>query len=306
MNTSDRAPLVAIAILAARADGQSQAQEQSTIDAVVAKIGSPDVSRLTEQVMSSQVQLSSITARLSDDEARQLAYETALAVCHADGALNAAEQRFLDELRQALGLSGPAVQSVSTNAAALATAPTVPASSRLPDDATLDRLILQQAMLTAALEILPDRLANIAVLPLQMRLVYQVGQHYGQKMDGNQVKDLIATLGIGVAAQAMEGVLMKVLGGVAGGLLGGMLGGATRVATGAAVTFASTYALGNVAKQYYAQGRKLSTSDLKSLFARFKDEAGTIYPKVQQEIQTQSQTLNLNRVLAIVHGETSN
>jgi uncharacterized membrane protein YebE (DUF533 family) len=305
VNASDRAPLVAIAILAARADGQSQAQEQSTIDAVVAKIGSPDVSRLTEQVMSSQVQLSSITTRLSDDEARQLAYETALAVCHADGALNAAEQRFLDELRQALGLSGPGVENLVTNAAALSTAPAVPAASPLPDEARLDRLILQQAMLTGALEILPDRLANIAVLPLQMRLVYQVGQHYGQKMDGNQVKDLIATLGIGVAAQAMEGVLMKVLGGVAGGLLGGMLGGATRVATGAAVTFASTYALGNVAKQYYAQGRKLSTNDLKSLFARFKDEAGTIYPKVQQEIQAQSQTLNLNRVLAIVHGETS-
>lgn len=303
MNASDRAPLVAIAILAARADGQSQPQEQSTIDAVVQRIGSPDVSRLTEQVMSSQVQLTSITARLSDDEARRLAYETAVAVCHADGALNAAEQRFLDELRQALGISAPAVQALGANAAALATTPAVPAANPLPDEATLDRLILQQAILTGALEILPDRLANIAVLPLQMRLVYQVGQQYGQKMDGNQVKDLIATLGIGVAAQAMEGVLMKVLGGVAGGLLGGLLGGATQVATGAAVTFASTYALGKVAKQYYAQGRNISAGDLKALFARFKDEAGTIYPKVQQEIQSQSQTLNLNRVLAAVKGE---
>jgi uncharacterized protein (DUF697 family) len=184
----------------------------------------------------------------------------------------------------------------------MAAAPVV-ASGPLPDDGALDKLILQQAILTGALEILPDRLANIAVLPLQMRLVYQVGQHYGQTMDGNQVKDLIATLGIGVAAQAMEGVLMKVLGGVAGGLLGGMLGGATRVATGAAVTFASTYALGNVAKQYYAQGRKISTADLKALFTRFKDEAGTIYPRVQGEIQNQSQSLNLSRVLAAVQGK---
>jgi len=298
MNTNDRPPLVAIALLAARADGQSQDKEQATINAVVERIGSPDVSRLTEQVAAGQVQLSALAARLSDDEARRLAYETALAVCHADGALNPAEQKFLDDLRQALGLSGAQVQGVGADAAAIATAPVV-APGPLPNDAALDKLILQQAMLTGALEILPDRLANIAVLPLQMRLVYQVGQHYGQTMDGNQVKDLIATLGIGVAAQAMEGVLMKVLGGVAGGLLGG----ATRVATGAAVTFASTYALGNVAKQYYAQGRKISSGDLKALFIRFKDEAGTIYPRVQGEIQSQSQTLNLSRVLAAVQGK---
>jgi uncharacterized membrane protein YebE (DUF533 family) len=302
MNTSDRAPLVAIALLAARADGQSQDKEQATISAVVERIGSPDVSRLTEQVGSGQVQLSALASRLSDDEARRLAYETALAVCHADGALNPAEQRFLDELRQALGLSSDSVQGIGASAAAMAAAPVV-ASGPLPDDGALDKLILQQAILTGALEILPDRLANIAVLPLQMRLVYQVGQQYGQTMDANQVKDLIATLGIGVAAQAMEGVLMKVLGGVAGGLLGGVLGGATRIATGAAVTFASTYALGNVAKQYYAQGRKISSADLKALFVRFKDEAATIYPRVQGEIQSQSQTLNLSRVLAAVQGK---
>ncbi|MEP7325666.1 MAG: tellurite resistance TerB family protein, partial [Gemmatimonadota bacterium] len=192
MNTTDRAPLVAIALLAARADGQSQDKEKATIDAVVERIGAPDVSRLTEQVASGQVQLSSLASRLSDDEARRLAYETALAVCHADGALNPGEQKFLDELRQALGLSGAQVQAVGDEAAAIATTPMATATTPLPDDATLDKLILQQAILTGALEILPDRLANIAVLPLQMRLVYQVGQHHGQTMDGNQVKDLIA------------------------------------------------------------------------------------------------------------------
>jgi predicted NodU family carbamoyl transferase len=74
------------------------------------------------------------------------------------------------------------------------------------------------------------------------------------------------------------------------------------VATGAAVTFAATYALGHVAEQYYAQGRKLSTADLKALFARFQQEAATIYPKVQQQIQTQASTLDLQKVVAMVQG----
>lgn len=303
MNASDRAPLVAIALLAAQADGRSHAREQATIDAVVDRIGSPDVSRLKEQVASGGLKLADVASRLSDDEARRMAYETALAICNSDGALNAAEETFLSDLRQALGLSGGAVAGLGASANALATAPLSSGAAPPADETKLDQFILQQAMLTGAIEILPDRLANIAVLPIQMRLVYQVGKHYGQSTDGGQVKDLLATLGIGIAAQAMEGVLMKVLGGVAGGLLGGLLGGATRVATGAAVTFATTYALGHVAKQYYRQGRKISSGDLKALFARFKDEAGTIYPKVQQEIQAQSSTLSLNKVLAAVQGD---
>ena len=105
-------------------------------------------------------------------------------------------------------------------------------------DAALEDFILDQAILTGALEILPDDLANIAILPLQMRMVYQIGQRHGQQLDLAQAKDLAATLGLGAAAQAVEGVAIKLLGGLAGGLLGGLMGGATRVATGAAITFA--------------------------------------------------------------------
>src|SRR5207247_353714 len=101
------------------------------------------------------------------------------------------------------------------------------------------------------LEVLPDQLANIAILPLQLRLVYQIGQRHGQKLDVNQVKDLAATLGLGAAAQSMEGVVMKLVGGLTGGLFGGLMGGASRIATGAAISFAATYALGHVADQYY-------------------------------------------------------
>ena len=111
------------------------------------------------------------------------------------------------------------------------------ATGKPPSDAVLDDLILKQAMLTGALEILPDRLANVAILPLQLRLVYQVGQHFGQKLDADQVKDLAGTLGLGAAAQVMESVVRKVLGGIAGGILGGMVGGVTGLAAGAAVSF---------------------------------------------------------------------
>jgi uncharacterized protein (DUF697 family)/tellurite resistance protein len=297
MNTTDHAPLIAIATLAARADGSVDSAEQRAVDAVVARTGNPDVAGLAQQVAAGQLRVADLASRLSDDEARRAAYESALAVINADGSANAPEQAFLDELRTALGFSDADVADAVRMAGAMADAPIADVRIGKPAAGPVDEFILQQAILTGAIEVLPDRLANIAVLPIQLRMVYQIGQRHGQKLDINQVKDLAATLGLGAAAQSLEGVVMRLIGGLAGGFLGGMVGGATRIATGAVITFSATYALGHVAEQYYAQGRQLNAADLRALFARFQDEAKTIFPRVQEQIRGQASTLNLQSLL---------
>jgi uncharacterized membrane protein YebE (DUF533 family) len=297
MQTTDNAPLIAIAMLAARADGVVDSAEQRAVDAVVARVGDPDVPRLAQQVAAGQLRVADLASRLSDDEARRVAYEGALAIINADGSANEPEKAFLDELREALGLSNAEVAETTRTAAALADVPVSRTQTGRPPGEPPDEFILQQAILTGALEILPDRLANIAILPLQLRLVYQIGQRHGQKLDFDQVKDLAATLGLGAAAQSLESVAMKLIGGLAGGLLGGMVGGASRIATGAVITFSATYALGHVAEQYYAQGRRLSAADLKALFTRFQTDAKTIYPRVEEQIHRQAGTLNLQSLL---------
>ena len=98
MNTTDRAPLIAIAMLAARADGRTDSAEQAAVEAVVARLGSPDVSRLAEQVAGGQLRAADLAGRLSDDEARRTAYDGALAICNADGPANPDEQAFLEQL----------------------------------------------------------------------------------------------------------------------------------------------------------------------------------------------------------------
>ncbi len=297
MNTTDHTSLIAISTLAARADGSVDSAEQRAVDAVVARMGNPDVASLVQQVAAGQLRVGDLASRLSDDEARRVAYESALTVINADGSANAAEQAFLDELRAALGFSDADVADATRIAGSMAQAPVAAAYPGEPPAGQVDEFILRQAILTGAIEILPDRLANIAVLPLQLRMVYQIGQRHGQKLDINQVKDLAATLGLGAAAQSLEGLVMRLVGGLTGGLLGGIAGGATRVAAGSVITFTATYALGHVAEQYYAQGRRLSADDLRALFARFQGEAKTIYPRVQNQIQRQAGTLNLQSLL---------
>ncbi len=299
MNDQDQAAIATIALMAAAADGTQSAKERAELQALVAGGASVNLDALTQKLSSGQLSLAKVAQQLSDESARHRAYEAALLVCNADGAANPAEQAFLEELRAALGLATSALQPLEDKTRALAAvAGTAGAASGAPPPgASLDDTILQQAMLTGALEILPERLASLAILPLQLRLVYQVGQGYGQALDANQVKDLAGTLGIGAAAQLVEGVVRKVLGGLASGLLGGVLGGATGLAAGAAVSFASTYALGHVAKQYYAQGRTLSAEDLRALFARFQGEARGLLPNVQAQIQRLASTLNIQDVV---------
>jgi len=305
MTPQDLEPIVTIALMAAQADGHTAPEEVARLKAAVTRLGLADPEAIVQRLASDKHAMNEIAGRLTSDEVRRLAYQTALLVVMADGFANPAEQKFLAALRTALGLTPVAVGQIEETAGSVANAPVtiamVPAGGGAAGsgDAALDETILQQAMLTAALELLPEGLANLAILPLQLRLVYQIGQHYGQKLDINQVKDLAGTLGIGAAAQVMEGVVRKLVGGV-GGILGGLIGGAAGVAAGAAVTFSGTYALGHAAKQYYAQGRRLSTDDLRNLFARFRDDAQTIWPKIQGQVQQQARNLNLPSVLGMV------
>ena len=242
MNTTDHEPIVTIAYLAALADGKASLKERAELKAAVSRLGVTDLDAVTQRVTTGQARLADVVKLLTDDDSRRLAYETALVVCHADGPANEQETSFLGELRSALGLSPAELGEVEQGAAALAGSPVEVKTGTHPSDSALDQQIQNQAIVTAAVELLPDRLANVVILPLQLRLVYQIGQHYGQALDANQIKDLAGTLGIGAAAQVMERVVRKVVGGVARGLVGGLLGGVTGLAAGAAVTFASTYA----------------------------------------------------------------
>jgi uncharacterized protein (DUF697 family)/tellurite resistance protein len=306
MNENDKRPIVTIALMAALSDGEASPEEQAQLRDAMNRLGITDSDGLAQAARTGHLDLDQVVKSLSDDAARAYAYELALVVCNAGGPANDREQAFLKELGGALRLGVTAVAQLEKDATALASAaPTTSGSGGSgAADPDLEQMILQQAMLTGAVELLPDRLANLVILPLQLRLVYQIGRTYGQQLDANQIKDLAGTLGIGAAAQAIEGVVSKLVRGVAGGLLGGIIGGAGGIAAGAAVTFSATYALGHVAQRYYAQNRKLSAADLRELFQKFQDDARGIFPRVQNEIQSRAKTLNLPNLLAAIRGQS--
>lgn len=294
LTQQDAETIVAIAALAAAADGNQTDAERANIAKAAQRLGlGADDPRLT-----TTADVAALARSLSSDEARLAAYDTAVAVCAVDGPVNGPESAFLTSLSHALGaVPGMAESQAAANAAASAAA--APGATATED---LDQFILDQSMLAAACNLLPDRLATLAILPLQLRMAYAIGQRHGHEFGMDQAKDLAAVLGVGAAGSMMEGLVRGVVGQVAGGLFGGLLGKATGAASGVAVTFATSYALGHATKQYYAQGRSLSMGDLKALFERLQGEATTMFPRIESRVRDVAGSANFGSILKGVTG----
>jgi uncharacterized protein (DUF697 family) len=169
-------------------------------------------------------------------------------------------------------------------------------------DAETDSSILKYSILNGGLELLPQGIATMAIIPLQMKMVYEIGKRHGYTLDRGHVKELIATVGVGMTSQVVENFARNLLGGLAKKYLGKGAGKLVGTATGAMMSFATTYALGQVAKQYYGGGRTLSNVDLKSIFTREVERAKNLYPQHQSAIETSARNTEVGSLLATVRG----
>ncbi|MGD1916362.1 MAG: TerB family tellurite resistance protein [Phycisphaerales bacterium] len=184
----------------------------------------------------------------------------------------------------------PSAGDLATHAAAKETAQAV------------DSPILKYAILNGALELMPQNLATMAILPLQTRMVYVVGKHHGYTLGAGHIKEFIATLGLGATGQMLENFARKALGKLARKTLGKTAGKVAYAATGPMMTFATTYAIGRVASTYYAGGRTLSSLDLKSMFTRELDRGKSLYDQHSGSIGQRAASLNPADVMRAVKG----
>lgn len=313
MNAREQEAALTIALLAAFADGAKDDREREEIKRIAESLsgqaGAPQLSQLYQSVLLKRVNVSQAATALTDPAHRQLAYEMAVCVCDADAVASDAEQRFLQELRTALGLDTKQAVQVEREAAALADAPlpsTPAAAAAQPigggvpqatmSDAELDKYILNHAIVNGAIELLPQSLATMAIIPLQIKLVYRIGQAYGHQLDKGHIREFIATAGVGLTSQYVEQFGRKLL----GGLLGSVAGGLGGLGAGAAFSFATTYALGQLAKRYYAGGRQMNTALLQQTYQSLLGQAKQLQGQYSSEIQHKASTLDAGQVMSLV------
>jgi DnaJ-domain-containing protein 1 len=87
---------------------------------------------------------------------------------------------------------------------------------------------------------------------------------------------------------------------IAAGKTFGKLGSAT---TGMAFSFATTYALGQVAKRYYAGGRVMNTAMLRDTFQNLLGPAKQMQAQYLPQIQQKAATLDAGQIMAMMRGQ---
>jgi uncharacterized protein (DUF697 family)/uncharacterized tellurite resistance protein B-like protein len=316
LSDSERHALLTLCAMAAYADGENHELEREELKRILDGLQGSGINPVSiyQAALKKPLPLAETVANLQSKEARALAYEMAVCVCDADRELNNAEREFLKTLREHLQLPAASAAEFEQQTAEMAFAPVnkdIPVATAVvpppvmpatnPADAEADKMILNYAILNGAVELLPQSMATMAIIPLQMKMVYRVGKLYGVELDRGHIVEFLTAAGVGMTSQVVEGYARKMFGGLIGKYAGKSFGkigkGMAEQATSSAFSFASTYALGQVAKSYYANGRRLSTNQLRDQFQSLRSQAEGLHSRYAGEIQQQSRSLNLSSLL---------
>lgn len=294
--------LLAICHFAAFADGEKSEDERARLDALARELGEDDVSSISRRILMGRLSLDSAVAGLVSQDDRLLGYEMARAICEAGGDLGSAEKQFLDELRARLALGEAQTKTIDAEVDTVALAP-VETAGPPPIPEHHSGMILRYSILNGALELLPQTMATMAILPLQMKMVWRIGKAYGHELDRSSIKEFLAAAGIGIGSQVIEGFARKLIGGFGKKLGGKLVGRIANEATGSAFSFASTYAIGQLADKYYAGGRRLGGSEMKALYAPMAAEAKQLHARYAPEIQQRARNLDATSIMNLVRGK---
>ncbi len=312
MTPQEQRAILAIAIHAAFADGAKDEREREEVRRVAENLAVdnevPDLKRLYQDVLLKRLTLATATAMLADAGQRQFAYEMAVCVCEADGRLAETERSFLDELKRLFALPATETDLIEREVDALvdqaefatpqpAVAATAAAAIAAAEQ---DKSILNYALLAGALELLPQSWASMAIIPLQIKMVYGIARAHGVSLDQGHIKEFIAAAGVGLTSQYLEQFGRKLLGGLLGKAAGKTFGKIGGAATGMAFSFATTYALGQVARRYYAGGRTMNTALLRESFQSLLGPAKQMQTQYLPQIQQKAATLDAGQVMALM------
>ena len=323
MTAEERRAILSIALQAAFADGLKHEREREEIRSIVLSLagedGAAELAPIYQDVLLKKVRIEAAAAAVTDPAMRQLAYEMAVCVCDADGRQSEAERRFLTDLKGLLRLDpgdavaferdADAIVELTESAAPVLAAGSLPnlsgsaATARSKVSAEeLDRSVLNYALVNGALELLPQSWASMAIIPLQIKMVYGIGKAHGVELDQGHIKEFIAAAGVGLTSQYLEQFARKLLGGLIGKAAGKAAGKAGSAATGVAVSFATTYALGQLARRYYAGGRTMNAVVLRETFQSLLGPARQMQAQYMPSIRQQAENLDMGRVIAMVRG----
>lgn len=300
VSAAERVAVFRIARLAADVDGRLDERDRQLLRRFAAAVAPADPADGQD--------LTAAVAGIASPGARRLAYESAVGACSADGLRGEDETRFLARLGAMLGLAQPEVALVAVTADALATAPLPALSSpggpavddSAPEIGDLEGVILKAAIVNGALGRRPDSCSAMAIIPLQLKLVYRIGRAHGVEPSRAQARELLVAMGAGLAAQYLEQIARRLS---AGRQVAQQEGGAKAAQEGELLAFARTYAVGEVARQRYAAMPGTAPPALVEAYVEALARGQKLHASHATQIEAQARALDGHRLLQFVRSQ---
>ena len=260
MDTSTAEGMAGIRLLVcmAMADGVLKPDERYELEEALLGVALPE-SHSIETLLGEENDPIKQARKIHSREGRDYTYAAVFALAHCDRELHEAEDKILQTLRHEWDIKADEDKALGKALdASLAHTTSGPGATAINDEkkraAEFEKLLTRYCMLTAVTGAIPVPLVpDLMVIPMQVKMVYDIAGLFGQKSDKATVQLLFETLGVGTGVRLGVSMLAKFV-----PIWGSVVGGAS--------AFTTSYALGKVAWTYYQGGAKASVESLKPMF----------------------------------------
>jgi len=286
-----------ILVAIAKADGTIHDDERAALSGALEGVKLPSGTTV-DSLLAEPVNLERALGAVEDLAARDDIYKSAYGMAYADGQCSKEEQALLDQIKKTWQI--PDKQSKFVARIFAETKDTVlPSNIQAIDDPAkrakeIREDVLKYSFLSALLGAFPIPgvaiATDLAIVALQVKMVRDIGQYHGHKVDKEGAKSLLYGLGLGTGARMAVNNIVKLVPGWGS-------------AFAAATSFAATFALGKVMDKYFVDGKKADTASLAQDFKVAQKEGRSAYAEnksgidaleAKQKAKLQQLSLDLN------------
>jgi uncharacterized protein (DUF697 family)/tellurite resistance protein len=254
----------------AKADGVLHDKERAILEATFEDLELPPGLDL-QWLLDEPIALENVIGQIASPEAKDASYAAVYALACTDGDCSVEERALLERIRVGLGIDAMQDEHLALLFTPKHQRPDLAAKAAATvaeRDASVRSETRKCAIVSALLGAFPIPgiavATDLATAALQVGLARDIGKLWGQDIDQQTAKGILAGFGVGTGARIAITNLLKVFPGWGS-------------AFGAAAAYASSYAVGRVMNTYFESGRGLDAAALKRAYKDAKDEGKRAY-----------------------------
>jgi uncharacterized protein (DUF697 family) len=277
MTIQEGTACVRVLVAVAKADGKITQDEREALEAALEQLpASSDLRPFLEE----DVALDGLLAAVTSPHARDQLWHAAYSMVHCDGKASVEEELILGKIRAHFQIDDEKASATKRliDEAKDTLLPSNINAIENPEarQKEIDQDVLKYAVLSALLGAFPVPgvaiATDLAIVALQVKLVRDIGQYWGHKVDKDAAKSLLAGLGLGTGARIAVANVAKLV----------PVWGS---AFGASSAFATTWALGKLANRYFERGQQGDLRELRKEMKSFEKQGRDEYTQQKQAVE---------------------